>query len=166
MRTASVVSTLALAAAAIAATTLAAARASASAAAPQGAAPSTPAAGRTAVTEFAVDPSRDPLLFFRIDTFTVPPPARAEFEQAMHRNMGFIRTLPGFRGHIVFEKRDGPSPYDIVTVAAWESREAVERAGVEVRAYYQRIGFDMPGSLKRWGVTLVRADYEAPVRLQ
>jgi hypothetical protein len=40
------------------------------------------------------------------------------------------------------------------------------RAGKEVRSYYQRIGFDMAGALKRWGVELVRADYEAPAKLQ
>jgi len=167
MRTASIVAALAVAAAATATAASAFSAAVVSpAAAPEGAAASTPAAGRTAVPEFAVDLNRDPQLFFRIDTFTVPASARDEFEAAMHRNMGFIRTLPGFRGHLVFEKREGASPYDIVTVAAWESREAVERAGKEVRAYYQRIGFDMPASLKRWGVTLVRADYEAPGRLQ
>ncbi len=106
----------------------------------------------------------DPL--FRIDSFVVPAAAREEFAATMRRNMDFIRALPGFRGHVAYEKRQGDGPYDIVTVATWESREALERAGVEVRAYYQRIGFDMPGTLKRWGVTMVRADYTAPPSLQ
>lgn len=128
--------------------------------------PSTDAARSSAVSEFVIDLDRHPDLFFRIDSFVVPDAAREEFEAAMQRNMTFIRTLPGFRGHVVFEKRVGDSSFDIVTVAAWESRVAVERAGKEVRAYYQRIGFDMPGALKRWGVTLVRADYGAPARLQ
>ena len=118
------------------------------------------------MSEFTIDWKRDPHLFFRIDSFIVPDAAREEFEAAMRRNMEFLRTLAGFRGHVVFEKREGDSSYNLVTIAAWENREVVARARDEVRAYYQRIGFDMAATLKRWGVTLVRADYEAPARLQ
>lgn len=118
------------------------------------------------MSDFVIDSNRYPQLHFRIDSFVVPDAAREEFEATMQRNMAFIRTLHGFSGHAVFEKKDGDSSFNIVTIAAWENRAAVERAGEEVRAYYQRIGFDMPGTLKRWGVTLVRADYQAPARLQ
>ncbi|GLH72680.1 hypothetical protein GETHLI_11820 [Geothrix limicola] len=104
--------------------------------------------------------------WYRIDSFILPEAAREEFLSAMHQNMAFIRTLPGFQGHRVFEKKAGDGPYNLVTLATWESREALEAAGKEVRAYYQRMGFDMPGLLKRWGVVMVRADYEAPAGLQ
>lgn len=103
---------------------------------------------------------------FRIDSFTLPEASREAFLSAMHQNMAFIRTLPGFQGHRVFEKQAGEAPYNLVTVATWESREALEAAGREVRAHYQRIGFDMPEALKRWGVVMLRADYGAPADLQ
>jgi hypothetical protein len=69
----------------------------------------------------------------------------------MRRNLDFFRTLPGFRGHVTFEKSGGPSTFNLVTVAAWENREALDATGKEMRAYYQRIGFDMPATLQRWG---------------
>lgn len=116
--------------------------------------------------ELVIDPTRHPQQCFRIDSFVVPDEAREEFEARMRENMNFIRTLPGFRGHVAFEKRQGPSSFNVVTIAAWENAEALERAGEQVRAYYRRIGFDMPSALERWGVTMVRADYEAPPRLQ
>jgi heme-degrading monooxygenase HmoA len=103
---------------------------------------------------------------YRIDTLRVPESARAEIEATMHRNMAFIRTLPGFRGHVAFEKRAGPASFDLVTVAAWESAEAVAAAGQAVRAHYQAIGLDLPALLERLGVTMERGDFAAPERLQ
>jgi quinol monooxygenase YgiN len=118
------------------------------------------------LTTLPFDPARRPELRYRIDTFTVPEPARAELEATMRRNMDFIRTLPGFLGHVAFEKRTGPGRFDLVTVAAWESAEAMERASVAVRAHYQTIGLDLPALLTRWGVTMERGDFAAPERLQ
>ena len=116
--------------------------------------------------DVTIDPDRHPGLCYRIDAFVVPDAARAELEATMRRNMAFIRTLEGFHGHVVFVKRSGASAFNLVTIATWESQDAIERAGAEVRAYYQRIGFDMPAALQRWGVELVRADYDAPADLQ
>lgn len=61
------------------------------------------------MSDFTIDLNRHPQLYFRIDSFVVPDAAREEFEATMQRNMAFIRTLHGFRGHVVFEKRDGAS---------------------------------------------------------
>jgi heme-degrading monooxygenase HmoA len=119
-----------------------------------------------AVQSFPIDLQNHPDRCFRIDTFVVPDPARAELEATMRRNMAFIRELPGYLGHVAFEKRSGPAGFDLVTVAAWESAAALEQAGVAVRAYYQRLGLDLPAALARWGVTVVRGDFTAPGRLQ
>jgi quinol monooxygenase YgiN len=100
-------------------------------------------------------------LSYRIDTFTVPATARDEFEAAMRRNMAFIATLPGFREHIVFEKVAGPTSFDIVTIAIWENREAHEQAASRVRAYYQKIGFDLPAKIAQWGVKAELGDFRA-----
>jgi heme-degrading monooxygenase HmoA len=103
---------------------------------------------------------------YRIDAFSVPEPAREEFEAAMRRNLAFLETLPGFAGHVVFEKDGGPSTFNIVTLAVWESEEALENAGTQVRAYYQSIGFDPPAQLARWGVEAEIGNYSAPPDLQ
>lgn len=117
-------------------------------------------------TDEAAGRTTEPGLCYRIDTFNVPEAARAELEAAMHRNMGYIRTLPGFRGHVAYEKRAGPAAFDLVTVATWESAEALARAGEAVRAHYRSIGVDLPAMLARWGVTMQRGDFTAPARLQ
>ena len=113
-----------------------------------------------------IDLLAHPDLQFRIDAFTVPAPSRAEFEALMHRNLAFIATQPGFMNHLVFEKTDGPTTFNLVTVAVWESREAIAAASSEVRAYYERIGFDMPAVLARLGITASLGYYRAPMGRQ
>jgi len=113
-----------------------------------------------------IDLQAHPNLQFRIDAFTVPAASRAEFEATMHRNLAFLETLSGFKSHMVFEKTSGPTTFNIVTVAVWESPEAIAAAGEKVRAYYQSIGFDMPATLARLGITASLGYYRAPLALQ
>ena len=101
-------------------------------------------------------------LQFRIDNFSVPDEAREEFEQAMRRNLAFIETLPGFLGHLVFEKTAGATAFNLATIAVWESSKALDAAGAEVRAYYQGIGFDMPATLSRLGISAELGNFRAP----
>ena len=75
------------------------------------------------------------------------------FRRARRRRRPRSRRRLGFLGHVVFEKTTGPSTFDLVTIAVWESPEALAGAGDKVRAYYQSIGFDPPAMLARWGVT-------------
>src|ERR1700746_238537 len=92
-------------------------------------------------------------LQFRIDAFNIPASSRAEFEAAMRRNLAFLEKLPGFLNHIVFEKTTGPTDFNLITIAVWESQEAIAAAGEKVRAYYQSIGFDVQATLARLGIT-------------
>ncbi|GAO01754.1 antibiotic biosynthesis monooxygenase [Anaeromyxobacter sp. PSR-1] len=102
----------------------------------------------------------DPALQFRIDAFEVPEDARAEFEAAMHGNLEVLAGLPGFRGHLVFRKTGGPSRFDVLTLAVWESRAALDGAVAAVRAHYERIGFDRTAALARWRVRSELGGYE------
>nr|WP_143827888.1 antibiotic biosynthesis monooxygenase [Anaeromyxobacter sp. Fw109-5] len=86
--------------------------------------------------------------------------SRAEFDEATRRNLDFISTLPGFRGHLVFRKTGGPTAFDVVTLAVWESQEAIDQAATAVRAHYERIGFDRAASLERWQVRSELGGYE------
>jgi hypothetical protein len=113
-----------------------------------------------------IDLDKNPNLYFRIDNFSVPDAAREEFEAAMRRNMTFIKTLPGFLGHVAFERRGGPTAFNIATIAVWENKEALESASVQVRAYYQKIGFDTASALARWGVKAEIGTFSAPRQLQ
>ena len=84
----------------------------------------------------------------------------------MHRNLAFLEGLPGFLDHMVFEKTQGQTTLDIVTIAVWESPEAIAAAGDKVRAYYKSIGFDMPAMMSRLGITASLGYYRAPLALQ
>jgi hypothetical protein len=114
----------------------------------------------------SIDLQAHPDLQFRIDGFSVPAESRGELEAAMRRNLAFLETLPGFLGHAVFERTSGESAFDLVTIAVWESPDAIEAAGEKVRAYYRSIGFDMRAALERWGVKASLGDYRAPSPLQ
>jgi hypothetical protein len=100
-----------------------------------------------------LDFENHPQIRFRIDNFSVPASARADFQAAMQRTFAFIQTLPGFQWHLVFEKASGPSTFNVVTVAVWESPEAIEKAIVAVRDYYEKIGFNPASATAEWGVT-------------
>jgi hypothetical protein len=102
---------------------------------------------------FTLDFEKHPQLRFRIDNFSVPASVRADFQAAMERNFAFIQTLPGFLWHLVFEKASGPSTFNIVTIAVWESPDAIEKAIAAVRAYYEKIGFNPAAATAEWGVT-------------
>lgn len=97
---------------------------------------------------------------YRIDSFVVPDAVRAEFESTMRRNLAFLSTLPGFLGHVVFEKAGGPGAFNVVTLAAWESRAALDAARAKVAAYYQELGFDPARSMARWGVKAELGRYQ------
>src|SRR5262249_57510678 len=86
----------------------------------------------------------------RVDCRGVGGVARAEFEAEVKRSMAFLETLEGFRGQVVVEKAGGPTAFDIVTIAAWESEEAVEKAGRAARAYYAGIGFNPSAAMSQW----------------
>jgi heme-degrading monooxygenase HmoA len=122
--------------------------------------------GRTEMQPLTIDLQAHPNLQFRIDAFSVPTESRSEFEAAMHQNVAFLEKLPGFKGHTVFEKTSGPTSFNIVTIAIWESPKAMASAGEKVRAYYQSIGFDMHAMIARWGVTASLGNYRAPLALQ
>lgn len=113
------------------------------------------------MSTITIDPRAVPAQQLRVDSFSVPREARAEFEASMRRNLAFISKLAGFQGHVVLEKASGPSAFDIVTIAAWESRAALDAAGAAVRAYYAEIGFDPPAAMARWGVRGELGNYAA-----
>ena len=113
-----------------------------------------------------IDPHALNGLEFRIDAFSVPAGSRDRFEALMRRNVAFIETLPGFLHHTVFEKTQGTTLYDIVTIAVWSGPEAIATAREKVRAYYRTIGFDMATEFAKLGITASLGYYRAPVELQ
>jgi enamine deaminase RidA (YjgF/YER057c/UK114 family) len=115
------------------------------------------------MTPLLIDLDKDPDLQLRIDSYSVPAEARAEFEAGMQRSLAFLETLPGFRGHLACEKAGGASTFNIVTIAVWQNREAIANAVNEVQAYYARIGYDPRERAARLGITADIGNHYVPI---
>lgn len=103
---------------------------------------------------------------YRIACYAVPRAARREFEEAMRRSADVLRTLPGFRGHLVLEKAGGETRFDLVSVAVWESEAALANAVEPMRAHQASLGIDLAARLAEWEVAAERGNYVLPPHLQ
>jgi predicted ester cyclase len=112
----------------------------------------------TDLTQPAVKPVHKDKVNF-IDKFFVPAAAKAEFYDRMHKNRSFLETLPGLIQQDAYEYSDKDGNLIVVSVAQWESKEAIEKAKEAVQAEYKREGFDMPAMLKRLNITVDRGIY-------
>lgn len=90
---------------------------------------------------------------FRIDRFTVPAAVRAEFLTRIHFIDALLKLQPGCRAHRVFERPVNDGEVAIITVAEWESPEAMAAARDQVGSEYRRQGFDPAAFMARLGVT-------------
>jgi heme-degrading monooxygenase HmoA len=95
-----------------------------------------------------------------IDHFIVPQDAKPEFVERMNINRTFIKTLDGFIEDNVYERTDEKGNSVVVTVAVWQSEDAIKKAREAVQAEDKKQGFNMPEMLKRLGITMDRGIYE------
>ena len=101
--------------------------------------------------------SKDRVSF--IDKFLVPAAARQEFYERMTINRNFIKNLSGFIEDAAYEYTDTNGNLTCVTVALWESREALAKAKEAVQAEYTKQGFDAAEMLKRLNIVADRGIY-------
>jgi predicted ester cyclase/heme-degrading monooxygenase HmoA len=94
-----------------------------------------------------------------IDKFLVPAAAIKEFHERMHINRTFIKKLPGFIEDAAYEYTDNDGNLIVVTVALWQSQEALNSAKEAVQAEYKKEGFDAPAMFKRLNITADRGVY-------
>jgi len=94
-----------------------------------------------------------------IDKFVVPAAAIQEFKERVHINRTLIKTLPGFIEDAAYEYTDEKGNLIYVTVASWQSKEALAKAKETVQAGYKKQGFDMPGFVQRLNITIDRGVY-------
>jgi hypothetical protein len=52
-----------------------------------------------------------------IDTFIVPEESKADFLERTQKAQSFIRTLPGFVEGFLYEKKEGESKFNFMTIA-------------------------------------------------
>jgi heme-degrading monooxygenase HmoA len=96
--------------------------------------------------------TQNPQRLYRIDKFKVPPSVRDQFLTRVRETHGFLSTLPGFVRHSVFEQSSGPGAFNFVTLAEWESAEALEGASKSVAARFEASGFNPQEARARLGI--------------
>ena len=92
-----------------------------------------------------------------IDTFVVPPESQSKFLERTRTVQSFLKTLPGFVEGFLYERTDGPSRFNFVTTAVWDSDAAFENAKKAVAAEFQRLGFSPQEIVKKLGIETERA---------
>lgn len=95
-----------------------------------------------------------------IDKFVVPAAAKQEFHERMRINRSFIKKLPGFIRDAAYEHPDENGNLICVTIAEWESMEAMNKAREAVQAEYKKEGFDPAEMLKRLNISMDRGIYK------
>jgi predicted ester cyclase/heme-degrading monooxygenase HmoA len=100
---------------------------------------------------------KDGVLF--IDKFRMPVSSKQEFVERMNMNRSFIKNLPGFIEDHAYEYVDDKGTLFVVTVAHWQSREAISKAKEAVQAEYKRIGFDREELYRRLQIEMDRGMY-------
>jgi heme-degrading monooxygenase HmoA len=93
-----------------------------------------------------------PNRIYRVDKFKVPASARAELLDQVEKTHHFLRVLPGFMQDAVLEQTEGPGQFNFVTIAIWESREAIEAARAAVTARHRDAGFNPQEMFSRLGI--------------
>jgi heme-degrading monooxygenase HmoA len=95
-----------------------------------------------------------------IDKFFVPAPAKREFYERMQINRQFIKSLPGFIKDEVYVNTDDQNNLNCITIALWDSLDAVTKAKERVQAEYKRQGFDIAEMMKRLNIKMERRIYK------
>jgi len=95
-----------------------------------------------------------------IDKIAVPKAVITQLTERLDYNTAFLAKQPGLVKNMHYQRTDAQGNLVIITVAIWESNEAVEKAKAAVQEDYRRQGIDLTETLKAWGVTIDRGLYE------
>lgn len=94
-----------------------------------------------------------------IDKFVIPIAAIPEFQQRMKINRDFLKTLPGFIKDEAYQYSDENGNLICITVAEWESMDAMNKAREAVQTEYRKEGFDPAEMMKRLNIAMDRGVY-------
>ncbi len=101
---------------------------------------------------------------YRVDKFSVPQTAREEFLERVHETHQVLGRQPGFIHDVLLEQVAGPGRFNIVTIAQWESQEAIDAARTVVMEAHAKSGFNPQDTMARLGVEADIANYR-PIKV-
>jgi heme-degrading monooxygenase HmoA len=82
----------------------------------------------------------------------VPKESQAEFLESARRSAALIKGLPGFIEGFLYEKKEGESRFNFMTIAVWESEEAYENAKAAVTLDNKQRGYNPQETTQRLGI--------------
>lgn len=97
---------------------------------------------------------------YRVDKFVVPAEAKDEFLGRVRMTHAVLRRQPGFIQDFVLEQSGGPGQFNFVTLAEWESQEAIENAKVAVMAMHKETQFNAQEMFARLGIKADLGNYK------
>lgn len=98
---------------------------------------------------------------YRVDKFVVPQAAREEFLKRVCDTHQVLRRQPGFIRDALLEQVAGPGKFNIVTIAEWESQQAIDAARAVVAKAHSESGFNAQETMARLGIEADIANYKA-----
>ncbi|RFA26607.1 antibiotic biosynthesis monooxygenase [Alkalilimnicola ehrlichii] len=101
------------------------------------------------------------MAIYRVDKFSVPQAAREEFLARVRDTHQVLRRQPGFVRDTLLEQVAGPGRFNIVTIAEWDSQEAIDAARTAVMEAHAESGFNPQEAMARLGVEADIANYRA-----
>ena len=95
-----------------------------------------------------------------IDIFVVPAESRQPFLERSRKVQSFLKTLPGFVEGFLYERKEGESRYNYLTIATWENEERFENAKAIVAAEFKKQDYHREAAAKKLKIESQRAVYE------
>jgi heme-degrading monooxygenase HmoA len=111
------------------------------------------------IPQLSKEPAMNQHHVFRVDRFHVPSAAREEFLERVTATHRLLANQRGFVRDFLLEQPAGENAFSLVTMAEWESQEAVERAKEAVGAMHRQAGFDPREMFGRLGIRAEMGSY-------
>lgn len=94
-----------------------------------------------------------------VDLFAVPAESETAFREESELVRNIVKKIPGLVEGFTYEKTNGDSEYNFITMAVWESEEAFANAGREIWEGFQKAGFNPQEAHAKLGVKRIRSEY-------
>lgn len=100
---------------------------------------------------------------YRVDKFKVPEAAQSQFQTRAIEAQDFLRRQPGLVESRLLRESGGPGVFNFVSIAVWESAEAVAAARDAMVAYQKSIHFNPDEFRAKMNIEADVAAYEEVV---
>ena len=97
---------------------------------------------------------------YRIDKFTVPDAALAEFVTLAWQTHEVLRSQSGFVRDLILEQVSGPGQFNAVTFVESKDESSYNRAVEAVRRFHDAVGFDRKSVAARLGIVADIGNYQ------